>query len=218
MIKLYDYALSGNCFKVRFLLKALRLEYVKEPIDFYPGFEHRSDKFLRINPLGQLPVLDDNGLIIRDAQAILVHLAAKYDSSFKWYPLDRPNDLGQIQIWLAFADSLTSTISAARLHDAMFFNLDVDAARRGADRLLRVLDEHLWFREQSGQGWLCEGVDPTIADVACFPYVAISEEGGVSLEEFPAIARWCDRFMALDDFEPMAGMIPMPLPKSLRKP
>ncbi|MBN9602058.1 MAG: glutathione S-transferase family protein [Afipia felis] len=218
MITLYDYALSGNCFKVRYLLKALHLEFSKQPVDFYPGFEHRSDKFLKLNPLGQLPVLDDAGLIIRDAQAILVHLAAQYDPSFKWYPLNRPSILGQIQIWLAFADSLTSTISASRLHDAMFFTLDADGARRGADRLLRVMDEHLWFSEQSGHKWLCEGADPTIADVACFPYVALSEEGGVSLEKFPAIVRWCDRFMSLDDFEPMAGMIPLPLPKSSRKP
>ena len=43
MIVLYDYALSGNCYKVRQLLSWIGLTYEKAPIDFYPGFEHRGD-------------------------------------------------------------------------------------------------------------------------------------------------------------------------------
>lgn len=212
MIRLYDYALSGNCYKVRLLLGWLRLDYEKVPIDFYPGFEHRSNAFLRINPLGQLPVIEDGAQIIRDAQAILVHLASAYDSEGKWYPVVQPARLGQIQVWLSFADSVTATCSAARLHDAMFFDIDIVRARAGANRLMRVLDEHLWFGEQEGQDWLCQGAHPTIADIACFPYVALSEEGGIYLDDFPAIQRWLDRFMRLDGFEPMAGMPPLPLP------
>lgn len=212
MIKLYDYALSGNCFKVHLLLRWLGLEYERELVDFYPGFEHRSEAFLRINPLGQLPVIEDDGEIIRDAQAILVHLAANYDKTGKWYPLDDRSLLGRIQQWLAFADGLTGTISAARLHDAMFFDLDVDKARAGAVRLLRVLDEHLWFAEQDGQDWICTGSAPTIADIACFPYVALAEEGGVDMAPYPAIQRWVDRFMRLDGFQPMAGMMPLEMP------
>lgn len=208
MMKLYDYPLSGNCYKVRMLLKWLGLEYETGTIDFYPGFKHKSDSFLEINPLGQLPVLEDNGLVIRDAQAILVHLAAKYDRSGRWYPLDSPNLLGPIQSWLAFADSITATCSAARLHDAMFYELDVRKARQGGERLLRILDEHLWFREQEDADWLCTDVYPSIADLACFPYVSLCEEGGISQLPFPAVQRWLERFMRLDNFEPMAGMMP----------
>ena len=212
MIALYDYALSGNCFKVRLLLGWLGLEYEKRLVDFYPGFEHRDDRFLEINPLGQIPVIEDDGEIIRDAQAILVHLAAKYDPDCTWYPLKDPHRLGAIQSWLAFADAITATCSAARLHDAMFFDVDVEKARAGAHRLLRVLDEHIWFAEQRECSWLCPGVAPTIADIACFPYVALSEEGGISRIDYPAVQRWLERFMRLDGFLPMAGMPPLPLP------
>lgn len=213
MIKLYDYALSGNCFKVRLLLGWLGLDYEKQLIDFYPGFEHRSDAFLTINPLGQLPVIEDSGEVIRDAQAILVHLASTYDKTGQWYPFENPTALGRVQQWLAFADGLTSTISAARLHDAMFFELDVQKARSGAEKLLWVLDEHLWFRERENSCWLCSDVAPTIADIACFPYVALAEEGGIDVAPYSAIQRWLDRFMRLDGFEPMAGMMPLPMPK-----
>ena len=109
MITLYDYELSGNCYKLRLLMSMLGVKYKSVPIDFYPGREHKSDWFLAINPLGQLPVLDDDGLVLRDAQAILVYLAARYDPSKKWYPVDDPKMLGEIGQWLAFADGITAT-------------------------------------------------------------------------------------------------------------
>ena len=209
MIKLFDYALSGNCYKIRLLLKWLDLDYEKIPIDFYPGFQHKSDSFLEINPLGQLPVLKDGTSTIRDAQAILVHLSANYDNSGKWYPLKNTKLLGQIQSWLAFADLITSTCSAARLHDAMFYKVDIQKARQEGERLLRIMDEHLWFREQENANWICTTNHPSIVDIACFPYISLCEEGGISQLPFPSIQRWLERFMRINDFEPMAGMMPL---------
>ena len=63
MIKLYDYELSGNCYKIRLMMSFLGLEHTPEMIDFYPGKQHKSEGFQKINPLGQLPVIDDDGLV-----------------------------------------------------------------------------------------------------------------------------------------------------------
>lgn len=214
-MKLYDYPLSGNCYKVRLLLSWLQIEYEKAPIDFYPSAEHKTDWFLEINPLGQIPVLQDDDQLIRDAQAILVHLAANYDNSGNWYPRHEPKILGHIQSWLAFADEITATCSAARLHDAMFYELDVEAVRRRGKQLLEILDEHLWFRECAGDYWICTNQHPTIADVACFPYVALCEEGGISQVPYTAVQRWIERFMRIEGFEPMPGMMPLKMPSLL---
>jgi glutathione S-transferase len=208
MITLYDYDLSGNCYKLRLLMSFLKLSYQTIPIEFYPSREHKSEWFLNINPLGQLPVIDDEGFVLRDAQAILVYLAAHYDSDGHWYPRSSPKLLGEISQWLAFADGITATASAARLHDGFFYELDVLAARAGARRLFRILDEHLWFREQEGRNWICDASDPTIADIACFPYVMLSEEGGISRQDYPAIRRWCDRFKRIGGFIVMPGIFP----------
>ena len=113
MIKLYDYELSGNCYKLRLLLNFLKVEYERVPVDFYPGREHKSDWFFQINPLGQLPALDHDGFVLRDAQAILAYLAAKFDSGHKWYPTGNAEILGKINMWLSFADAITATASAA---------------------------------------------------------------------------------------------------------
>lgn len=206
MIKLYDYELSGNCYKLRLLMSILGVPYDSRAMDFYPGREHKSSWFLEINPLGQLPALEDGDLVLSDAQAILVYLASKYDPSGKWYPLQDPAMLGQISMWLSFADAITSTASAARLHDGMFYDFDINSCRAGAHRLFRVLDEHLWFAEQEAQDWICSQAHPTIADLACFPYVMLSEEGGISRQDYPAIRRWCDRVKQIPGFIVMPGI------------
>ncbi|QDZ00654.1 glutathione S-transferase [Nitratireductor mangrovi] len=208
MIKLYDYELSGNCYKLRLLMSILGLDYESITVDFYPGREHKSGWFLKINPLGQLPVLEDDGLVLRDAQAILVYLAARYDQSDRWHPRFDARLLGEVSQWLAFADGITATASAARLHDAMFYDFDIDAARQGGHRLFRILDEHLWFGEREGRDWICRADHPTIADIACFPYVMLSEEGGISRMDYPAIRRWCDRVKRVDGFVTMSGIFP----------
>ena len=205
-MKLYDYELSGNCFKIRLFLNILGIEYESQTVDFYPGLEHKSAEFLQLNPLGQLPVIEDEGRVLRDAQAILTYLAVKYDASGLWYPVSDPDRLGQVAQWLAFADGITGTASAARLHDGLFYDLDVEAARAGAHRLFRILDEHLWFAERVGRDWLVPGDQPTIADIACFPYVALSEEGGISRQDYPAIRRWCDRVKRIRGFVGMSGI------------
>lgn len=207
MIKLYDYVLSANCYKIRLLLSMLDVDYESVLVDFYPGREHKGEAFRRdVNPLGHIPVIDDDGFVMRDAHAILVYLAAKYDSTGQWYPTSDPARLGETAQWLTFADGTTNTASAARLHVNMGYDFDIDAVRAGAHELFRIADEHLWFRERQGQAWLASGDHPTIADLAVFPDVAMAEEGGVDLLDYPALNRWLDRFKQTPGFIVMPGI------------
>jgi glutathione S-transferase len=210
VITLFDYELSGNCYKVRLLLALLGISYSCRPVDFYPGREHKQPWFLALNPLGQLPVLEDEGFVLHDSQAILVYLASRYDESGLWYPRGEAALLGTLTEWLMFADAIANTAAAARLHDGMFYEFDVEQCRLGAQRLFRILDERLWFSERGAAGWICEGTQPTIADIAVFPYVQLSEEGGIAHRDYPAIRRWLDRVKLLPGFIPMPGIIPPP--------
>lgn len=206
MIKLYDFELSASCYTVRLMLSVLRVPVERIELDVYPGLEHESDWFLAINPSGELPVIDDGGVLLSKVPAILEHLTAKYDPSGRWHPREEPGATQGIAHWLEVAERLTATAGAARLHDTMFYEADIDACRAGAHALFRELDEHLWFAEQSGRDWLCTDDHPTIADLACFPHVMLSEEGGISRLPYPAIRRWTDRVKRIPDFTPMSGI------------
>ena len=213
MIKLYDYLLSVNCYKQRLLLSILDVVYERVDIDFYPGWEHKGVDFKKINPLGHIPVIDDDGYVLWDAHAILVYLASKYDRSGTWYPTSDPQRLGEVASWLLFAEGTTNTASAARLHVNLDYDFDLEACQAGAHRLFRVLDEHLWLREQEGLEWVASGPSPTIADIALFPDVALSEEGGISRLDYPALRRWTARVQRLEGFIDMPGIFPVaPVP------
>jgi len=76
MIALYDFTLSGNCYKVRLMLALLGLEYKAIPVKLKEG-EQGKRNFKR-HPFGKVPVLVDNDTVIWDSQAILVYLAHQY--------------------------------------------------------------------------------------------------------------------------------------------
>jgi len=206
MITLYDFELSADCYQVRLMMAALRITFRRIELDVYPGREHESPWFLKINPSGELPAIDDDGLTLCGARAVLEHVTGKYDPSGRWHPRDVPETPAGIARWLTVAERLAATAGAARLHDTMFHAADIDACRAGAHALFRALDEHLWFAEQSGHDWLCSGSHPTIADIACFPHVMLSEEGGISRLPYPAIRRWTDRVKRIPHFTPMSGI------------
>jgi len=100
-------------------------------------------------------------------------------------------------------------VVAARLHDALgYHNLDIEACRSGARAVFRVLDDHLAEQASAGLHWLASAPGPTIADLACFPYVALAGEGGISLDEFPALRDWVWNVRHLPGFIGMSGIFP----------
>lgn len=204
-LRLYDYVLSGSCYKVRLLAALLGVDYERVPIDFYPGGEHKQPDFLAINPAGTLPVLADGDLVLTETQAILAYLASSRDPSGQWLPKDDPGTFAEVMQWLAFSARLTETAGAARLHDMLNRPLDIEAARRGAIRAFRELEAHLTERRFDGGIYLV-GDRPTIADIACFPYVALSPDGGVEHDDFPAIRNWLHAIKSLDGFITMPGI------------
>ena len=206
-ITLYDFELSGNCYKLRLLMSILRLPYDIIPVDFFPGRQHKSDWFLKLNPLGQLPVLKDNDLVLSDSGAILAYLAKKYDETGLWFP-DDPATIAEILRWHAIADDITATASAARLALGFDYPFELPKAQAGAHRIFRLMDEHLWFGEREGRPWLCTPPHPTTADIACFPYVMLSEEGGIPRQDYPALRRWTDRVRRIPGFTVMSGIFP----------
>ena len=208
MITLHDYVLSANCYKVRLLLAQLDLEFESVDVDFHPGREHKGAAFRRLNPMGHIPVLVDEDFVIRDAHAILIYLARRYDVGVTWFPIDDAYRLGATAQWMNFADATSSTLSAARLAVNLGYELDLEAARAGGHEILRVLDEHLWFGEREGRAWLVDGDKPTLGDLTVFPDVVLAEEGGVDLLDYPAVRRWLDRVKQWPRFVVMPGVFP----------
>jgi glutathione S-transferase len=200
VIKLYDFELSGSCYKIRFFMNILGFEYQAQNVDFV-NKEHKTDKYIALNPFGEIPIFEDGELRLRDAQAILIYLAKKYDSSKQWFPDDAAS-MGKIAQWLATGGGEIMNSAGARLVKILNYPLDLEKLQTGAKRVFGILNEHLADRE-----WLELG-HPTIADIACFPYTALAGEGGIDLAPYPNVVRWINRVTALPKFIPMPGIRP----------
>jgi glutathione S-transferase len=195
---LYDMELSGNCYKVRLFCALLGLDLALEPVDLMAG-AHKESPFIELNPFGQVPVLQDGDVVLRDSQAILVYLARKYGGE-NWLPTD-PVGMASVVNWLMVAENeIARGPGDARLRDKFGFPVDGDKARENAAQILGLLEARLAQNE-----WLV--LDrPTIADIACMPYVALGHEGGVPLDRYPAIQAWVDRIKALPGFVSMPAL------------
>jgi|SRR5215813_1447854 len=198
MIRLYDFERSGSCYKVRLLLNILKVSCEPIPVDFV-GKEHKTERFLKINPLGEIPALEDGDVRLRDAQAILVYIAREYDRSNTWFP-DTPEAMGLVMQWLSFSASELTAVAGARLVRILNYPLDLPALQTRAVASFRILDAHLANREFLELG------HPTIADIACFPHVAMAGEADVDLKPYPNILRWIDRIRQIPGFISMPGI------------
>ncbi len=204
-LRLYDYVLSGSCYKVRLMAALLGIDHETVAVDFYPGSAHQEPDLLDLNPAGTLPVLVDGDLVLTETQAILVYLASMSAAAGRWLPTDDPAHFAKVMQWLAFASRLTESAGAARLHDMLNRKLDVEAARHLAILAFRELEAHLAERRFAGEIFLV-GPQATIADIACFPYVALSPDGGIEHDDYPAIRNWLYAIKSLDGFITMPGI------------
>jgi glutathione S-transferase len=197
-MRLYDLELSGNCYKVRLFLSLIGQGYERVPVDFLGG-AHKQPPLIELNPFGEIPILVDGNLTLRDSQAILVYLARKYGSE-TWLPSD-PGPMAQVVEWLMVAENeVARGPNDARLHVKFGYKLDHTLAAAKAERVLDLVEARLKGRE-----WLALD-HPTIADIACFPYIALGHEGRAPIGDRPGVLAWTKRIKALPGFVGMPAI------------
>ncbi|WP_409288985.1 glutathione S-transferase family protein [Pseudomonas sp. KCJK8927] len=194
-IKLYNFPKSGHAHRIELMLSLLQLPTELVFVDLAKG-AHKQPDFLALNPFGQVPVIDDNGTVIADSNAILVYLAKAYGGE-RWLP-DDPIGAARVQRWLSVAAGpVAFGPAAARLVTVFGASFNTDEVIGRAHTLLKVVDAEL------AKSPFLVGDHPTIADIANYSYIAHAPEGNVSLEPYPNVRAWVARVEALPGFVPM---------------
>lgn len=194
-IKLFRHPLSGHAHRVELMLSLLGLPSELVFVDLAKG-AHKQPDFLAMNPFGQVPVIDDNGTVLADSNAILVYLALKYGDD-RWLPRDATG-AAAVQHWLSVAAGpLAAGPARARLITVFGAPYNAEEVIANAHALLQVIEAELQGRQ------FLVGEQPSIADIACYSYIAHAPEGNVSLADYPNIRAWLARIEALPHFVPM---------------
>jgi len=193
-MKLYMTENSGNAYKVRLLLGLLNVPYDRVAVDF-GAKEHKKPPFLALNPRGQVPTLEDGGRVFWDSSACLVYVARKHGGEH-WLPSD-PADMAEVMQWVALAgNEIQYGLQYGRNIVRGARQGDLEACQVMGRTALGALEQRL-----KAHDWLALG-RPTIADLACYPYVALSDEAKLPLAEYPAIRQWMKRLQALPGWTP----------------
>ena len=195
-MKLYVHPLSGHAHRAQLFVSLLGLQHERIEVDLKAG-AHKQPGFLALNPFGQVPVLDDDGVVVADSTAILVYLAKKHRRN-DWLP-EAPAEAAAVQRWLSVAaGEIAYGPAAARLVTVFGAKFNADEVIGRAHAILGKIESHLDQRE-----WLV-GTQPTIADVAIYSYVARAPEGNVDLAAYPRVNAFLRRLEALPGFTPFA--------------
>ncbi|MBR0797004.1 glutathione S-transferase [Bradyrhizobium jicamae] len=195
-MKLYHFPLSGHAHRARLFLSLLGVPHQLVEVDLKSG-AHKTAEFLALNPFGQVPVLDDDGTIVSDSNAILVYVATRLGRT-DWLPADAKG-AASVQRWLSVAaGEVAYGPAAARLVTVFGAKFNPEDVIGRAHVLLKRLEAHLADRD-----WLV-GARPTIADVALYSYLSSAPEGNVDLSTYANVNAFLRRIEALPGFVPFA--------------
>jgi len=196
-IRFYSFPVSGHAHRVELLLRALDLPFERTDMDL-AGKQQKKPDFIRLNPFGQIPVIDDNGTVVWDSAAILVYLCLTYDTRRTYLPRD-PKSFAEVVAWLGkAAGPINYGLATARRINIFRSPGDMATAQSISNDFLGVLEGHLAPRR-----WLVDD-KVSIADFACYSYVAHAPEGGIDLAPYGHVTDWLSRFRRQPFFIPMA--------------
>lgn len=186
MIDLYT-AATPNGYKVSIALEELGLPYQVHELSFDLQ-QQKSPEFLKINPNGRIPAIvdrDNDNFAVFESGAILYYLAEK---TGKLLPDNAKGRSVALQ-WLMFQMGGVGPMQGQANVFYRYFPEKIPAAitryQNETRRLYEVLNSRLEAVEYLAGEY-------SIADIATYPWVAIHDWSGVSVDGLPALQRWMD--------------------------
>ena len=190
-MKLYEFAPTRSI-RARWTLQELGIDFESVVVNLQRG-EHRRPEFLRLNPVGKLPVLVDGEVVINESVAIVLYLAGKYPERGLL-----PTDVAtraEIDRWLLFTVTELEqplwriTRNTFVYPEEQRLAADVPTASREFKEMAAVVESHLRGRE------FVVGDTVTVADFV----LAYTLDWGHEVEllgDFPVLEAYVERMYA----------------------
>jgi glutathione S-transferase len=190
MLKIYGADLSFPANKVRMAAHVFnpRHEYIK--INIREG-ENRADAYLKLHPAGKVPVIDDDGFVLFESDAIIKYFAAKELTPTPLYPVDfRQRAL--IDQWMGFATIHVGGAIAKVLFNRVFASfVGVPVDDRSLNDGLKFLDRFLPLVDnQLGRSGRFVGKQFSLADISLWATLDPAEVADINLTSYPHIVKW----------------------------
>lgn len=202
-IKLYCFGESGNAYKAALPLELSGLDWTPEKVDFFGG-AHRSPEYTALNPMGEVPVMVDGDVTMRQSGVIQMYITEKTGK----FGGATPEAAREVMAWVFF-DNHKMSSQCGTLRFLMNFLPEEKRPQEVIGYLgarlkaaFKVLDAGL-----EGRDWLV-GDGPTHADFSNCGYLFYPEPFGFARQDWPNIDRWLSNIEGLDGWKHPYDLMP----------
>jgi glutathione S-transferase len=204
-LTLHEYALSGNCYKIRLTASHLGVPLERREYDIMKGETRTSEFLTSVNANGRIPVLQVGDRFLPESNAACFWLADDGASALipadrwdradmlrwmSWEQYNHEPNIATMRFWMAF-------VGEANLSEAQ--RAMVPGKLEAGNAALALMDEHL-----VGRDWFVSSA-MTLADICLYAYTHTAAEGGFTLSDYPAVAAWCARVAAMPGHVTITG-------------
>ena len=203
-MKLHSLTFSPNGRKAESLIGYLGIDAEIHQVDMRAG-ETRSEAFLAMNPNGKIPVLDDDGFVIWESNAILTYLATKHPE--KGLLPTGLRERSMVDRWLSWGAVHFGTATYSIINEKVLkpiFGGETNEARvaesmKELARFSAVLDKQL-----AGKEYVCGAL--SLADFGIGTWAEVAPGLGFSFADYPNVAAWVERVTSLPGWVQPTGL------------
>jgi len=188
MLTIFGFDFSSPANKVRFAANAMGLKYEYKRVNLLAG-EQKSPEFLKINPTGRVPAINDDGFTAFESAAIIKYLADKNNSEL--YPKDLQKRT-TVDEWIDFTNLHVATaLQRVTFNRVMYQMLKVEKDERSLNDGIRFLGQFLpLIEKQLKENKFLAGNEMTLADINLLAALDPAELSSVDLSIYPALTNW----------------------------
>jgi len=203
-MKLYHHPLSSNCRKVSVAALLLGIDLDLQFIDLPAGAQKKPD-YLRLNPNGLAPTLEDGSFVLWESNAIMQYLAEKKPGNTLW-PSD-PRMRADISRWQCWELAHWTPALAIIIHENLVKKLlkmgepdpaEIKKGEEATHRFAQILDNHL-----QGKKYLV-GEALTLADISVAAILMYRQPARLPLDQYKNINGWVAQIEKLDAWQKTA--------------
>lgn len=193
MLQIYGSPFSAPSNKIRYVVNYLNIPHEFHRINLSAG-EQRTPEYLKINPYGKIPAIDDDGFKLAESNAIIRYLASKHHS------LLYPQNLEQRAIvdqWMDYAAMHVGMATSKIMFNTYFYKLSgVTQDERSLREGRKFLNSYLPVIEQQlAKHAYITGSTITLADMALLAALDACELIEVQLSSYARIDAWRKKLM-----------------------
>lgn len=185
MIDFYT-AATPNGYKISIMLEECGLDYRPHFLRLADQ-DQKKPEFLAINPNGRIPAIVDDGFAVFESGAILLYLAEKSGQFGGTDDRSRSRIIQWLMWQMGGLGPMMGQLNVFKRYFPENIPAAIDRYERETYRLFGVMEDQL------GRNAFIAGDDYSIADMACWPWVAAHGWPGLTLDGHPALKAWHDR-------------------------